>query len=145
MSTYSYIRAYERYRTLSTPQFLPGREDSLTTSTMATSAFLLGNPTSLNFRRAEPSRMLPLKAKKATSLSLDLGFVTSQMSGLRVSIDRCDLPRPYHAISPPLLLPVARNSFFFPFPLWMIISLLLGVLDCLHIFSPLSCLSVCLV
>ncbi|KAK4749140.1 hypothetical protein SAY87_026589 [Trapa incisa] len=76
---------------------------------MATSALLLGNPASLYFRRAEHSSTLLLKAKKATSPSLELGFVTSQLSGLRFSVDRCDLPRPCPATSPPLLLPVARR------------------------------------
>ncbi|OWM70504.1 50S ribosomal protein L28, chloroplastic [Punica granatum] len=76
---------------------------------MATSGLLSGNPASLCFRRAVLSRTAPPRASAASSSSTELGFVTSQLTGLRISVDRCVFPQPYRATPAPLLLPVARR------------------------------------
>ncbi|KAJ0035080.1 hypothetical protein Pint_25122 [Pistacia integerrima] len=74
-------------------------------ATLATPGVLLGNTSKLCFRR--PPHLSP----KLKSVSSELGFVTSQLSGIKISYKLPDVAKPNPISFPfaPALQPVARR------------------------------------
>lgn len=84
----------------------------------ATAGVFLANTRSLCFRKAESSKRL-LQPFKPEAVS-DIGFVASQLGGIKISYDMSSqLPKSISISSPPALQPiVARNFSNLQFPIF---------------------------
>ncbi|KAJ4722768.1 50S ribosomal protein L28, chloroplastic [Melia azedarach] len=71
-------------------------------ATLATPGVLLGTTSNLSFRR-------PLLSPKIKGVSAELGFVTSQLSGMKISYNLPYVAKPISAPFVPALQPVARR------------------------------------
>ncbi|TXG72386.1 hypothetical protein EZV62_000965 [Acer yangbiense] len=69
-------------------------------TTMATAGVVIGSSTNICFRRPHQSKVF----------SSELGFVTSQLSGIQISYNLSHVPKPISSPFSPALQPVARKS-----------------------------------